>query len=455
MLVVVALDFLVIREVRVKKIDGAASAIHVMVSTDKQDEFQLFFAEKGKDFVEKGSVVLPTFGKNEKQVLDFPFTFFDAKLRFDPGHLSKKVTIYQVSYEVDGIIQRQSPVELFKKNRSRGIQNIQQNADGSVTLTVSTDDPELFVTPDWTYFVEAYQRKHQTANILAVILICLVITGIGVFSMKHFSALTEVPIEIIRSRKLEITLAKSDFKTKYAGSYLGIVWAFIQPVTTILVYWFVFQVGLKSGGMTGYPFVIYLVTGIVPWFFFSDALTGGMNALVEYSYLVKKVVFNIDILPVVKVLSAVFVHLFFIMFTVILTWLYGYPPTWYILQVPYYVLCNLILVLGLAYLCSAITVFFRDLTQFINIVVLQVGVWLTPIMWDASSMLPGWLLRIFKLNPMYYITDGFRDSFLYQRCFFSPDKLPWSIYFWVITFLIFGFGTMIFRRLKVHFADVL
>ena len=127
--------------------------------------------------------------------------------------------------------------------------------------------------------------------------------------MKKILAL---PAELYQNRKLVLSLAKNDFKTKYAGSYLGIVWAFIQPIVTILVYWFVFSVGLKAGTVSDYPFVLYLVSGIVPWFFFQDALNGGTNALIEYNYLVKKVVFKISILPIVKIISALFVHVFFV-----------------------------------------------------------------------------------------------------------------------------------------------
>ena len=131
-------------------------------------------------------------------------------------------------------------------------------------------------------------------------------------------------MDIYKNRRLVAKLAKNDFKTRYAGSYLGIVWAFIQPVITILVYWFVFSVGFRSGtGDLGVPFVLYLVAGIVPWFFFQDALIGGTNSLLEYNYLVKKVVFNISVLPVVKIISAMFVHAFFVLFTIILYAAYG------------------------------------------------------------------------------------------------------------------------------------
>ena len=132
------------------------------------------------------------------------------------------------------------------------------------------------------------------------------------------------------------------------------------------------------------PFVLYLVAGIVPWFFFQDALVGGTNALLEYNYLVKKVVFNISVLPVVKIISAMFVHVFFVLFTIILYAAYGRMPDIYYLQLIYYTGCVFILVLGLSYATSAIVIFFRDLTQIINII-LQVGVWLTPIMWIGTS----------------------------------------------------------------------
>ena len=268
--------------------------------------------------------------------------------------------------------------------------------------------------------------------------------------MKKILAL---PAELYQNRKLVLSLAKNDFKTKYAGSYLGIVWAFIQPIVTILVYWFVFSVGLKAVTVSYYPFVLYLVSGIVPWFFFQDALNGGTNALIEYNYLVKKVVFKISILPIVKIISALFVHVFFVAFALILCACYGYTPSLYTLQIIYYSVCTFLFVLGLVYATSAIVIFFRDLTQIISIF-LQVGVWLTPIMWDINMLSSHpWLIKLFKLNPMYYVVTGYRDSMLGHIGI--RNHASWTIYFWVVTILLFGLGSVIFKRLKPHFADVL
>ena len=104
---------------------------------------------------------------------------------------------------------------------------------------------------------------------------------------------------VYESRKLIARLSVNDFKTKYAGSYFGIVWAFVQPVCTILVFWFVFEIGFRSSSVSDVPFALWLSCGMVPWFFFSDAWNGATNAFMEYNYLVKKVVFKISVLPVV------------------------------------------------------------------------------------------------------------------------------------------------------------
>jgi teichoic acid transport system permease protein len=271
-----------------------------------------------------------------------------------------------------------------------------------------------------------------------------------------------IPSQVIKNRRLCFSLGKNDFKNKFAGSYLGIFWAFVQPIITILVYWFVFAKALNGGtqatkaGIT-VPYVLYLTAGMVPWFYFSEAVTTGTNALIEYQYLVKKVVFNVEILPVVKMISAVFVHLFFIVFTIIFCWIMGYPPSVTTVQLLYYSFCMVMLVAGLVYFNSAIVVFFRDMSQIIGIM-MQILVWMTPIMWNIDSMkmigkLPRWLEIILKLNPMYYVISGYRDSIFDHVWFFERGWINFS--FWVITLFCMWFGGYVFRKLKPHFADML
>ncbi len=283
-------------------------------------------------------------------------------------------------------------------------------------------------------------------------IVCAAFDAVMVFSAINVEAFFRVPLDLFHSRDMFWDMAKNDFQSRFAGSVFGIFWAFVNPVITMLLYWFVFQVGFRSGNVGEYPFILYLMSGLIPWFYFQDALNGGTGVLVEYSYLVKKLVFNVGILPVLKVASALFVHVFFLGFLLIVCSIYGLIPSLFTLQIFYYIICSAFLVLGLSYITAACTVFFRDMTQIIGIV-LMIGTWITPIMWNPEGTLTPVLSMIFRLNPMYYVVDGFRDAFLYHRWFW--DKPLWTVYFWAVAVLIYIFGVKFFNRLKIHFADVL
>ena len=271
-----------------------------------------------------------------------------------------------------------------------------------------------------------------------------------------YEKITVLPAELYQNRKLIWKLAKNDFKTRFAGSYLGMVWAFVQPVVTIMVYWFVFEKGFNAkaemlaNGVEA-PYVLWLTAGIVPWFYFSEALNNGTTALLEYNYLVKKVVFKISILPIIKIIAATFIHGFFVLFMLVLYAGHGYYPDLYTLQLFYYSFCLFVFVLGVSYATCAIIIFFRDLIQIIAIV-LQVGMWATPILWKIT-MIPEEYQILFKLNPVFYIVNGYRSALL-EKTWFWEDFYS-TMYFWIVTVVVFGVGALIFKRLKVHFSDVL
>lgn len=257
--------------------------------------------------------------------------------------------------------------------------------------------------------------------------------------------------DTIKSRNLIFELAKKDFQIKYLGSYLGIIWAFVQPTITILIFWFVFQVGFKSTPVDNFPFVLWLLSGMVPWFFFSDSLSNATNAIIENSYLVKKVVFRVSVLPIIKITSVLFIHLFFIVVLFIMFMIYGYKPSIYNLQVIYFLLATIILVLGITWITSSLVIFLRDIGQIVGMV-LQFAFWLTPIFWSIQ-LVPEKYHVVLKLNPMYYIVEGYRNTFIYHQWFWERPVL--TIYFWAVTLFLFAVGAIMFKRLRPHFADVL
>ena len=183
-----------------------------------------------------------------------------------------------------------------------------------------------------------------TQELVKKIISCVVILFSCIIFVKMYDKITVLPVELYQNRHLIWKLAKNDFKKRYAGSYLGAVWAMAQPVVTVAMYYVVFDVIMDSSANVlrsgvEIPFVLYLTAGLVPWFFFTEALTNGTNALLEYNYLVKKVVFKISILPIIKVIAASFIHVFFVCVLLIIAAIYGYYPSIYTLQLVYYSFC--------------------------------------------------------------------------------------------------------------------
>lgn len=285
---------------------------------------------------------------------------------------------------------------------------------------------------------------------------CLLIGVSCILAFAWYDKLMVLPVELWNSRKLIKRLSINDFKKRYAGSYMGIVWALAQPVVTVVMYYIVFDVIFKqraqavSGGIE-MPYVLFLTAGLVPWFFFSEALMNGTTSLLEYNYLVKKVLFKISILPLVKIIAAMFIHVFFIGVMLIIACIYGYYPNIYWIQFIYYIICEFMLVLSLSYATCAIVVFFRDLQQIISIG-LQLFQWATPILWNIA-IVPDKFKWIIKLIPMTYIVEGYRNTLSGEFWFF--EHFYSSTYFWLFVVVAFCFGTLVFKRSKPHFADVL
>jgi len=257
--------------------------------------------------------------------------------------------------------------------------------------------------------------------------------------------------DLYQQRALLWSLTKKDLRQRYLGSMLGILWAFIQPTISVLIFWFVFQVGFKSMPVAGFPFVLWLCCGMFPWFFFTDAWGSATNAIIANSFLVKKVVFRVSLLPIIQIMSALVVNLFFVGVLFLMFGIYGYPPSIYNVQVFYYLGAMICLVFGLSLMTSSLMVFLKDVGQFVSMFI-QFGFWATPIFWNLE-MIPQWLRWIFKINPVYYIVEGYRASFIYHRWFWELGFVNLS--FWIETGAIMLLGAYLFKKLRPHFADVL
>lgn len=268
-------------------------------------------------------------------------------------------------------------------------------------------------------------------------------------SLREFSKFWK---SLLKNRKIVFHMVRRDFSDQFLGSFLGIFWAFIQPLIFVLVLWFVFAMGFRHAkSAEPVPFVLWLMTGMFCWFFLAESLNSSTGAIVKNSYLVKKIKFQISILPLVKILSSLLVHVIFILFVVILLIAHGFWPNLYWLQIFYYLLAAIFLAMGLSWITSSVNVFMKDITQMVQILV-RIGFWFTPIFWKVD-ILPPKIQPLIKLNPAFYLVQGYRDSIIYNIGFWQRPYL--TLYFWTVTLLFFLIGALVFKRLRPHFADVL
>ncbi len=270
--------------------------------------------------------------------------------------------------------------------------------------------------------------------------------------MNIFSVFINFIKMIVARRNLIREMVVREIASQYVGSWLGFIWTIINPLIMILIFWFVFGFGLKAQPLKNVPFVVWLTAGMAVWFNFSEILSGATVMVTNNPHLVKKILFPCSILPVVKIFSSLVSHIIFLLLLFILIVSYGLPINgWFILQGLYYYAAMIVLVMGLAWLTSALNVFIRDTTQIVQ-VGLQIAFWGTPIFWDIHIM-PPVVQQILKLNPVFYLVQGYRDSFIYAVPFWVHWR--WSCYYWLVSGALLFIGALVFHRLKPHFADVI
>lgn len=247
-------------------------------------------------------------------------------------------------------------------------------------------------------------------------------------------------------------LTRRDLQNRYIGSVFGVFWYIVQPLVMLLILWFVLEKIFKAGAViTGVPFIAWLVTGMIVWNYFVEAISTATNVFPEFSYMVKKLNFRVAQLPLVKIASALATHFVFIVIAIVILLISGIPFSWFWFQALYYLVALTIFLCGLSWLLSSLNVFIRDVSYFIT-VVLQFLYWLTPIFWNFQ-LLPAQYHFFFKLNPLYYIVEGYRESFIMHTPFWHHSYL--TIYFWLVNLIILLVGIFVFRKLRPHLADSL
>lgn len=252
------------------------------------------------------------------------------------------------------------------------------------------------------------------------------------------------------NRRALRALAHHDLRKAYAGTAGGVAWSVLTPLVPILIFTAIFAYGIRVP-LGNAPYVFGFAAGYVPWIFLSGSITGAAGSLVDHRYLIKKVVFPIEIIPAEPAVAHALPHGILLFLVGAACTIAGYGRFPDALLVLYFFTCTAAFALSAAFLVSAITVVVRDLQQTLPSI-LHVWFWLTPIAWPASRLPPG-ARTLLALNPASYIVSGYRHA-LMPGVFAAPAPFETAV-FWLITASTLVIGASCFRRLRVDFWDYL
>ena len=245
-------------------------------------------------------------------------------------------------------------------------------------------------------------------------------------------------------RELLKTNVQKEIRGKYKGSFLGVLWSFFNPLLMVLVYAIVFPYIMRTN-IDNY--LVYLITGVIPWNFFTTCITTGCNCVWMNGGIIKKVYFPREILPI-SVVAAGFINFLISCVIILLFVLFsGIGFSIQLLWLPLIAIIQAILSLGLLFILSAINVYVRDIEYIVGFF-LNLLFYATPILYTVD-MFPPKFQWILYLNPMTHLVDAYRDIFYYK----TMPEISSLVFISIFSLLVLGIGYFIFRKLEKGFAE--
>lgn len=252
--------------------------------------------------------------------------------------------------------------------------------------------------------------------------------------------------DLYNYRELLKTNVKKNIRGKYKASVLGVLWSFINPLLQVLVYALVFP---HLMGIQTQNYVVYLVTGIIPWTYFQNVLMGCVSCIKGNAGIIKKVYFPRIVLPISTLLSEFVNFLISCVIILVFCLIWQIGISWHIILVPLIAVIEGLFVLGLGLIGGALDAYLQDLEYIINFLsnLLFYG---TPIIYDLNNFnQASKLVQLVKLNPLTTIMNSYRDVFLYHQ---MPDMAGLGIVF-LISIVICMIGYAVFKKMEKGFAE--
>ncbi|TCP30004.1 teichoic acid transport system permease protein [Scopulibacillus darangshiensis] len=246
-------------------------------------------------------------------------------------------------------------------------------------------------------------------------------------------------------------LSLYELKNTYSGTFLGLIWVILNPMIQILVYWVVFGLGIRGGApVDGVPYFVWLISGVVPWFFISSSITQGSNAIHARLGTISKMNFPLSIVPTFVVHAQLYHHVIILAVISLIFSLYIGFQTIDFPELLYFILAATCFLVALSFVTSTLSTLLRDIHLLIQSIV-RMLFYLTPILWTPSEHLPMFFKVVFHLNPFYYVVEGYRAALLKTNAeaFFSFQTL----YFWNFTIVLMLIGAAFHIKFRKQFVD--
>lgn len=266
-----------------------------------------------------------------------------------------------------------------------------------------------------------------------------------------YECLKEVSKEIRNNLVIISRMATFDLKIENKDTYLGRVWAVLTPLIQICIYWLVFGVGIRNGrNVDGYPYIVWMITGIIPWFYIDTCILQGANSIYTKINQISKMKFPIVIIPISKIIQELFKFIIMIIVMCLICVSNKVPITVHWLNLVYYSVYMIVFLASMAMVTSVFTMIARDFYKFL-VSFVRLIFYVTPILWQMQNM-PALYQKIVEITPVYYIITGFRNSILYYKNFWEQGSI--AVIMWLINVIVFIWGCSLQVRYKYRFIDL-
>ncbi|PKR86192.1 ABC transporter permease [Heyndrickxia camelliae] len=260
--------------------------------------------------------------------------------------------------------------------------------------------------------------------------------------------------EQFKSIYLISRLSAYEVKSANKNNYLGILWEVINPMIQIGVYWIVFGVGITGrkgeGDIAYFP---WMIAGIVAWFFINPAITQGTKAIYSRIKMVAKMSFPLSVIPSYVIIAKFYQHLMLLVVIMVILHFYGFTISIHYIELPYYMFAAIVLTFSISLITSTLATIVRDVNMIVT-AIMRMMIYLAPILWAPTTGILAKYQGILKLNPIYYIIEGYRNSLLSQK-WYLVSHWHYTLYFWAVILVLLFIGSVLHVKFRNRFVDFL